>query len=231
MIPLFTEEEFQAAKSRQLLPLQCKHCGKTFYKEKHRIQNTKKGETSEYCSLICFGQSVHPPIFINCEQCSKKFKIQISRIKKSKHHFCSQSCSATYNNMHKTKGTKISKLERWLETKLPILYPNLEFHFNRKDAINSELDIYIPSLKLAFELNGIFHYEPIYGEDKLSKIQNNDNRKCQACHERNIELCIIDVSTFQHFKEGKAMKFLKIIQDIILLKISRIASDSIGETT
>ena len=38
------------------------------------------------------------------------------------------------------------------------------------EAINSELDVYVPSLNLAFELNGIFHYEPIYGEKKLNQI-------------------------------------------------------------
>ena len=97
---------------------------------------------------------------------------------------------------------------------------DLEFHFNRKDAINGELDIYIPSLKLAFELNGIFHYEPIYGSEKLASIQSNDTRKAQACLEHGIELCLIDVSTFKKFKEKRAGKFLQIIQDIINLKLS-----------
>ena len=93
----------------------------------------------------------------------------------------------------------------------------LEFHFNRKDAINGELDIFIPSLKLAFELNGIFHYEPIYGPEKLGKIQNNDLRKSQACLERGIELCLIDVSSMTYFKPIKGRKFLNIIQNIINL--------------
>ena len=98
---------------------------------------------------------------------------------------------------------------------VPSLYPSLEFHFNRKDAINAELDIYIPSIKLAFELNGIFHYEPIYGPKKLAQIQNNDQRKYQTCIEHGIELCLIDVSTFKHFKEKGAMMFLAVIRNII----------------
>jgi hypothetical protein len=111
-------------------------------------------------------------------------------------------------------------LERWLAEQLILLHPNLEFHFNRKDAINGELDIYIPALKLAFELNGIFHYEPIYGPEKLSSIQTNDNRKMQACYDFGISLCIIDVSTLSYFKPTKAQKFLYIITDIIHSKLS-----------
>jgi len=108
----------------------------------------------------------------------------------------------------------------WLEQQLPALYPSLEFHFNRKDAIISELDIYIPSLKLAFELNGIFHYEPIYGPEKLAQIQNNDERKYQACIERGIELCLIDVSSFSYFKISGAERYLDMMKSIINKKLT-----------
>lgn len=147
----------------------------------------------------------------SCLNCDKKFKGR----KYEKRKFCCQSCSGTYNNTHKTHGTRRSKLEKYLEKELIQLYPNLEIHFNRKNAINSELDIYIPSLKLAFELNGIFHYEPIFGEEKLEQIQNNDDRKFQACLQEGIELCIIDSSSLKYFKEQKAKKYLDIICDIL----------------
>lgn len=91
----------------------------------------------------------------------------------------------------------------------------------RKDTINGELDIYIPSLKLAFELNGIFHYEPIYNQLQLEKTQNNDQRKFQACLEKGIELCIIDVSKQKYFKESTSQQYLKIITDIINQKTPR----------
>jgi hypothetical protein len=71
------------------------------------------------------------------------------------------------------------------------------------------------SLNIAFELNGIFHYEPIYGNDKLNKIQNNDMRKFQACLEHNIELCIIDTSQQKYFKESTSQKYLNIIVNIL----------------
>lgn len=221
MIPLFTEEEFNKAKSRQLLPLQCEHCNKTFHKTKNEIQSkTSRKDCPDFCSRLCSIAFNIPPIIVLCKQCGKPFKRINSQIKKSKNHFCSQSCSAKYHNAHKTTGTRVSKFERWLQEQLLILYPTVEFHFNRKDAILSELDIYIPFLKLAFELNGIFHYEPIYGSEKLNSIQNNDKRKFQACFEKGIELCIIDTSAQKYFKESSSQKYLNIISTIINLKLS-----------
>jgi hypothetical protein len=69
---------------------------------------------------------------------------------------------------------------------------------------------------VAFELNGIVHYEPIYGSDKLDGIQSNDLRKIFACAEEGISLCVIDVSSLKYFKENKAERFLNIILKIIL---------------
>ena len=221
MIKLFTEEEYKNAKSRQLLSLQCLSCGEKFLKTKHTLQNLTEGNTHEFCSTKCQMFFQCPPIFVICTQCGKSFKKAAQQIKLSKNHFCNHSCAATYGNAHKTKGTRVSKLEVWLQEQLTITYPLTDIHFNRKDAINGELDIYIPSLKLAFELNGIFHYEPIYGKDKLGSIQNNDNRKMQACLENGIELCIIDVSSMSYFKPSKAEKYYDIVRKIIDQKYNR----------
>lgn len=160
-------------------------------------------------------RTLNTPVEMKCSICSKTFLKLHKEIKKSKNHFCSRSCAATYNNQNKTYGIRRSKLEIWLEEHLIALYPNLEIHFNRKDTIGSELDIYIPSLKLAFELNGIFHYEPIFGNDKLQKIQENDSNKFQKCQEHGISLCIIDTSSQKYFKPKSSQKFLDIITEII----------------
>lgn len=142
----------------------------------------------------------------------------ISEIKSKK--FCSRKCSGFWQSKHKKTGTKRSKLEKWLEIKLKELYPNLDIKFNWTDSIFSELDIYIPSLKLAFELNGIFHYEPIFGLEKLTKTQVNDRQKIIKCFEIGIELCVIDTTSLTYFKEDKAEKFLKIVANIISRRLA-----------
>ena len=222
MQPLYTESEFKASQSRQLLPLRCLHCTQTFHRTKHDIQIgllKHRREKNDFCSNGCQRRFQNPPIAVKCDQCHHPFEKKPSEINKSTHHFCCLSCAANWNNAHKKHGTRVSKLERWLQDQLSLLYPDFEFHFNRTDAINCELDIFIPSLRLAFELNGIFHYEPIYGPEKLASIQNNDSRKSQACHERGIELCIIDNSSMRNFKPLKAQKFLDIIKNIINSKL------------
>lgn len=193
----------------------CKVCSTNFQIELRAFNRSKKrGYEGFYCSRECqvVGQTKYPRV--PCLQCTKEFQVTNGRKK-----FCSQSCSCTYHNTHKTTGTRISKLELWLQKKLTEQY-DFEIKFNTKSEINSELDIYIPSLKLAFELNGIFHYEPIFGKERLGKIQNNDNRKFQACIENNIELCIIDTSKQKYFKESTCAPFLEIIKKIIDKKIS-----------
>jgi uncharacterized C2H2 Zn-finger protein len=207
----------------------CPQCDNTFKRTKRRImmsisdyknKNKSQMRLLNFCSRAC-GINYNNlargyfSVEVTCKHCSKVFRKNNNQVKKTPNNFCSRSCAASYNNTHKTHGTRRSKLEEWLEKSLQELYPNIEIHFNRKDAINSELDIYFPSLKLAFELNGIFHYEPIYGEDKLKSIQNNDDRKFQACIERGIELCIIDVSSLTYFKEKSATKYLGIIVNVL----------------
>lgn len=193
MIPLYTDKNFNLAKPTDKLPFKCEYCGKIFYTLKKYIIYELKNKRGRirFCSYsCCIKLRVGEPILKKCLICEKQIQIQPSQLKKSKsgNNFCSKSCAAIYNNNHKTHGIRRSKLEIWIEEKLTVLYPNLKIIYNNKEIINSELDIYIPSFKLAFELNGIFHYEPIFGADKLDKIQNNDEIKFQACLEKKLNL-------------------------------------------
>ena len=225
MKALYTEAEFKDAKSRDKLPLECKNCGGTFHITKHRIQDanlSSRTESADFCSPRCYGRSKSMLVTLQCRQCGSDVKKEQCKAKMSKsgNVFCNQSCAAKWNNAHKKHGTRRSKLEKWLEEQLTKLYPNLEIHFNRKDAIESELDIFIPSLRLAFELNGIYHYEPIHGKDKLDAVQNNDRRKFAACHEAGISLCSIDTSHQKYFKPKSSQEFLNIITGIIDARLS-----------
>jgi hypothetical protein len=219
MKPLYTEEDFNNAKSNVLFPLECGFCGNTFYEKKSKIKYEQKNNRGrlKFCSQICNNKKNNNQVRFQftCQNCSKIIFKTKSAIKKVKNHFCSCSCAVSYNNKHKTKGNRRSKLEKWIEEQISFLYPNLDVEYNQKSAINSELDIYIKSLNLAFELNGIFHYEPIFGNNKLEKVKENDKSKLVACHKAKIDLCIIDTSSQIYFKPKTAQKYLDIIVNII----------------
>ena len=191
----------------------CQECNQTF--KKRLGDYNKPDSTNKFCSNKCSVSSRKTSKSLSCEQCGNIFEKTLSQIKKTKRHFCSQSCAAKYNNAHKTKGTTVSKLEAWLQERLNLLYPKLNILYNDKETIKSELDIYIPSLQLAFELNGVFHYEPIFGRDKLTSIQENDKKKFHLCVENEIDLCVIDTTSQKHFTKKSSEKFLSIITNII----------------
>lgn len=238
MTPLFTKEQYKICRYKEKLPLQCKKCKNTFYNTKDLICRVyknllsggigiiKNGSKCDFCSRNCYAKykAINNKTYIKCKNCNKNICIKNSLL--NKRIFCSKKCSATYNNKNKKYGNRVSKLEFWLQNQLKIKFPNLLFEFNKKEYIKSELDIYIPSLRLAFELNGIFHYEPIYGKEKLKSIKDNDCRKFQACLENNIELCIINTSNQKHFTEKSSQKYLDIIYNIINLKIKGDISES-----
>lgn len=142
---------------------------------------------------------------------------EVKDLQKSKYGvlFCNHSCSASYANAHKTTGTRRSKLEVWLEERLRETYPDLDLLCNDRKAVNAELDFYFPGLRLAFELNGPLHYEPIYGPEKLAKTRANDGRKFQACFEHNIELCVVDTERFTYFKARGAERFLTLVRGVV----------------
>lgn len=218
----YTPEQYKQTKFEAFLPMICDFCNNTFNRTKRAMHNAdmryKTPANFHFCSKECSKNYDSKNTYVGpCGTCNKTMTRTFGEAKSSKSGFvfCSQKCAAIYNNGHKSHGNRRSKLEVWLETKLPELFPNLEFKFNSKEEINSELDIYIPSLKLAFELNGIFHFEPIFGQEKLNSIQNNDNRKFAACQEAKISLCLIDTSKQKHFTEKSAQPFLEIIKEHI----------------
>lgn len=224
MHPLYSSLDFDLARSRQLLPLKCACCEKTFYRAKNRIKASLKAPQKNllcYCSQKCNGASrITEKQVFNCTYCDTAFarrdgELTSRKNKGLKNHFCCQRCAGLYNSQHRTTGTRRAKLEVWLENELRHIYPTLNIHFNRSDAINAELDIYIPSLRLAFELNGVFHYEPIFGAEKLSKTQNKDRYKLHACTDAGIDLCVIDTSGTKYFKPKSSQHFLDIIVKII----------------
>lgn len=224
MLKQFTYKEYICAKSTQKLPIKCLVCSSIFHTTKYRIKcrpklkgrrNDQKYGLPTFCSFSCAKQyrNRKRQLILSCTNCNKVIKKAKSTI--TENNFCSQSCSAIYNNANKEHGTRISKIEKFIQVKLLEDFKNIIFHFNNKLAIKSELDIYIPELLLAFEINGVFHYKPIYGFDKLQKIKNNDIKKEQLCNDAGINLIVINCLNLKKFTEIDALPYYKSIKEII----------------
>lgn len=136
---------------------------------------------------------IHPTqpeiVQVKCIWCGKQFEKYKSRC--SKNNFCNKSHAASYNNTLKRKGTR-SKCESLLFEMLTKEFPALKILPNDKDMLNGyEIDIAIPELKLGIEWNGIVHFQPIYGQEKLNKIQKRDKTKIEIAAKRGINLIVI----------------------------------------
>jgi len=199
---------------RKIALVTCKCCEKIVERDLSRYnRDVSRGQKNWYCSRYCLfhGKSIE----IDCTQCGKTVRRVNTQAIRSKNAFCSRSCAAIYNNAHKTKGTTRSKLEKYLEEQLTLLFPDLEILFNCKDVINSELDIYIPKFKLAIELNGICHYKPIYGEKKLKEIQANDFRKIEMCTKHLITLVTVNTTAQGQWSSESSKEFLISIKELL----------------
>ena len=148
---------------------------------------------------------------VECKTCKKKFNKKAREIEKTNNNFCSHSCSAVHTNKNKTTGTRVSKLEKYVQLKLTELFPSLDVKYNNVDCIQYELDIYIPVLNLAFELDGIFHSMPIYGEERFSKQKARDKLKDEKCKSLGVNLIRIDTSAQKAFNEKSSVPYLDII--------------------
>lgn len=171
--------------------LVCSQCKVIFVRQTRLDIRTK----NRFCSSRCKYLFITKKFIMSCKTCAKSITRTPGDTKNSKNFFCSHSCSAKYNNKHKATGTRRSKLENKIEIALRTRFPFLNVVCNQISAIDSELDFYFPDLNLAFEINGIFHYKPIYGQERFTKIQNSDKNKEFQCQKLNIKLHSIDVYT------------------------------------
>jgi hypothetical protein len=153
-----------------------------------------------------------------CMNCNITFSKTNNAIKRSIRHFCSRSCSCSWHNTNKTYGFRRSKIEKYIETNITDRHQQLDFCFNDRKRIGLELDILIPTINLAIEINGITHYKPIFGKDKFETIRSNDKKKYDLCQSKGIELHVIDISSIDQ------SRFKNILDQIdnIIISVARI---------
>lgn len=172
---------------------ECDYCKKNFNRPLKVHNQNLKLYKNLFCSLACQNLHRRERIQTNCGFCNKLIETTSGELKKSKSgkSFCNRSHAASYNVKLKRKSRR-SKIEIKFFNSLVKEFPNLDILPNDKTMLDGlEVDVAIPSLKLAIEWNGIVHFKPIYGQTKLDKIQNKDTEKLKLASNKNINLIII----------------------------------------
>lgn len=170
----------------------CDNCGKFCKKPKTYYYPAKaRKQKLFFCSQKCKHDYHKTVIKVICSNCQKEVYRVPSYLAKTDNSFCNKSCAATYNNKLKRKSRR-SKIEAKFYDLLVQEFPNLNILANDKTMLDGlEVDVAIPSLKLAIEWNGIVHFKPIYGQIKLDKIQDKDAKKLKIASNKNINLIAI----------------------------------------
>lgn len=103
--------------------------------------------------------------------------------------------SITYNRKRGMLPAGQSKDELLIVDYLDKYYPSIDYVRNTRRVITStltnaplELDLFIPDLNIAFEIDGPMHRTPCYGEDRLQAQVINDNIKDEVCKAKGISL-------------------------------------------
>lgn len=201
-------------------PKKCMNCGFII-----SYENKEKKFCNHSCSAS-FNNKLRPKKLIPikkikkgkvdwcCPVCYKELLITYSNSLKRK--FCSGTCRNKVNNQLINGGR--SKAEKLLEITLLKEFPNCEILFNNRCILsgNKELDVYIPSLKLAIEWNGIYHYKNFRGEEFLKKTQTQDLKKQQECKKLDIELYVVkDLKSNDKFIKEEVDKIVNYINNKI----------------
>lgn len=202
------------------LILTCCQCDKEYQPRKAEVKRSlERNVKNNFCSRDCRNNSQVTSKLVICATCDKEFIKGLYQISKSENNFCSKSCAATLNNILYPKNTNNrSQLEILVEKSVKEAFPNLDVFFNTRMISRLDLDILIPSLKLAFELNGIYHYEAIgkKGAKKLQQTQHNDEMKLMECTNQGVELVVVNT-----YKEKNYKNYDSEYVDMILNKINQ----------
>lgn len=133
-----------------------------------------------------------------CSLCKTKIFRTETDVKNSKSQtfFCKKSCKTKYANQYQITHKPKSRAETILCNLIKEYFPNLLVQENARNILPSklEIDIFIPSLKLAIELNGPIHYIPMYGQEKLDKVKYKDFLKQSEINQLGLNLIVIDIS-------------------------------------
>lgn len=230
----------------------CTNCGKETLRRKYRLSKNGRVFCSRSCQRAYLNKQRRWPeveqrrrdletkrkaraitTFYNkikcvttCCECGKEVRRDKRDLVKNKNIcFCNRGCRMRYQIKHIIPKPR-SKAEIFLSSHIATTFPSLRIAKNDRRTLKCglEIDIFLPEINLAIELNGPCHYFTIYGEDSLKRVQRNDEIKQSEINSLGHKLIIVDISTLptcktQKFIEDYFISSLKPIIEELLTEI------------
>ena len=220
----FCSKQCRLTKPNTKTEINCSHCNVPMLRDRYDFKHLD----NMYCSRKCRDLHNTAKTMVCCAECGQQTLKKRCHIEKSKtkKFFCGSSCAGTYNSRIKKTGYIRSKLEIETEGVLKARYPDLEILFNNRSLIKKELDIYIPSLAVAIEINGTGHYEPIYGDEKLKRTLDNDSIKKECCEKIGVKLFVVSTLGQVYVTSKTNYPYIQQMIDIIESEISNVAKNA-----
>lgn len=125
-----------------------------------------------------------------------------------------------------------SKLEKFLFAKLLALGYAVEFH-KEQSILNTKLqiDLFVPTLNTAIEVDGPSHFEPVWGDDALTRNKKYDNKKTGLIIGKG--LFLIRIKQSKDFSKSRGLiilnQLLEALNDIQNNKVANNKVINIGD--
>lgn len=202
--------EFLQAPKNHMRGQGCPECGKKYAIELHKnnyknfIRESEKrfGDIYEFPKIENEYENSHSKITIKCKKCGNEFtKIVCDHI---------TSPNGGCRHCYFSKSKPEEEIGEFIKT---LIGNECEISFGDRSLLNGfELDIYIPSIKLAFEFNGLYWHS--------EKFKNYHLMKTEMCENKGVRLIQIFEDEYMNHKEIVLSKIKHIIgKDYDLEKI------------
>lgn len=204
--------------------VKCDKCGNDFKKYEKQMLYTDKNFCSSACNGEFYAETKIKKIELVCPVCKCIFLRRPCYINyKKRFHanlFCSRKCTGyklekniTKIKIEYPKLKRRSQIEYFIEEKIKNNFSDLSVYYNGS-YYGYELDLYFPFYNISIELNGPFHYIPIYSEESLIYTINRDKIRAHLCFEHNVTLHTIKLGRTRSIKEKEY--YWEIVKNIII---------------
>lgn len=193
---------------------------------KHRV----RGQNCSYCSnrqiLVGYNDlgTKQPDLVLEWSPNNQKSFTEFTEFSNDRALWICKDCNHEWDTIiaNRTRGSGCPKCSKLFSAQEKELYEFIKLHLNkrvkvvendRKVLSPKELDIYIPSMKLAFEYNGIYwHDKKLWELDIISKTANSrEVQKTLLCEQLGITLHHIWSDDWILNKEETQQKILELL--------------------